>query len=121
MKLLIIDDDHDLLMLAVLALGKYGGYKVFQAGNIEEGLAVAKENPPDGFVLDYNLNDLEGPEIVARLRSEPLLEEIPFIFLTAMTDSARVEQLRELGAKDVIFKPFNPMELADSVKKAFGF
>jgi CheY-like chemotaxis protein len=120
LKILIIDDEDDIRRIAKLALGRIGGMDVADAASGREGLRRAEEDAPDAILLDVMMPGLDGPSTLAALRSNPKTASIPVVFLTAKAMPAETERLRDLGAKDVLTKPFDPLTLAQQVRAALG-
>ena len=120
MKILIVDDDADMLLLTSMALEKVGGHEVIAARLGIEALERAKQDRPDAILMDFMMEDLDGPALLERLRAEQEMSRIPVIFLTAKADPATIEQLLALGAKGVIGKPFDPMKLSGEVNRILG-
>lgn len=117
---LFVDDDAELRTLGLLSLRKFGGWRTLAAASGPEALEVAAAERPDVILLDVILPGMDGPEILAALRSHPATARTPVIFLTAMTEPAEIEALRGLGAIDVITKPFDPLGLPAAVRRALG-
>jgi len=111
---LVVDDVPDNLVLANALLKKH--YKVTIAANGEKALAIAQAEPPDLILLDVMMPVMDGYETCARLKADPLLKQIPIIFLTAMADSEDEEKGFVLGAVDYITKPLNSSLLLARVK-----
>ena len=102
-QILVIDDDPAVTGLLRRGL-TYEGYAVMTAASGEDGLALARNNPPDLVVLDRMMPGLDGMAVLARLRAAD--PQLPVLFLTARDASAdEVEGLRA-GADDYIVKPF---------------
>ncbi len=101
--ILVVADNHaNLIMLNDLL--KTEGYKVDSVDSGTLALASIAANPPDLILLDIHLSDLDGLEVLRRLKSEPESQNIPVIFLSTVTDAdAQAEGLR-LGAVDFIIK-----------------
>ena len=106
-RVLIIDDDERLTaMLSAYLVGR--GYTVEHRADGASGLAQLRAGRPDAVVLDVMLPDLDGFEVLRRIRGA---SEVPVIMLTARgEDTDRIVGL-ELGADDYLPKPFNPREL----------
>jgi len=117
MKILLIDDDPDILFMAAIALEKIGKHHVIQASGGMEALQKAKQELPDAIVTDYWLEDLEGTELLKQFNSQPETQKVPVIFLTAKTEPTLIRQLLELGAKGVLAKPFDPLKLSGDIQK----
>ncbi|HQO35630.1 MAG TPA: response regulator [bacterium] len=117
MKILLVDDDSDMLFLTSMALERMGGHEVvgFQSGN--EALEYVRENPPDAILTDYLMEDMDGPEFLNRILAQEETSRIPVVFLTAKTDSDVAEQLRTLGAKGIIRKPFDPIKISGEFER----
>jgi two-component system alkaline phosphatase synthesis response regulator PhoP len=114
-KVLIIDDEKDLVELVSYNLAKEG-FLIDSALDGESGLAAALKTFPDIIIVDLMLPGIDGLEVCRRLRSESRTSRIPIIMLTAKSaESDRIVGL-ELGADDYVTKPFSPRELAARIK-----
>ena len=114
-RVLVVDDEPDLLELVRLNLAQ-AGFEVDTAESGEGALACLKRSPPNLMVLDLMLPDVSGTEVCRRVRSDPGLAELPIIMLTARADEVdRVVGL-ELGADDYVTKPFSVRELVLRVR-----
>ena len=114
-RILVVDDEEDLLELVGYALTK-DGYRVLCAASGEEALATAKKELPDLIVLDLLLPAVDGLEVCRRLKLEPRTRQIPVIMLTAKSEESDVVLGLELGADDYVTKPFSPRVLVARVK-----
>ena len=72
---------------------------------------------PDLVLLDVMMPGMDGPETLRRLRELPSVARTPVVFMTAKVQSRDLERYHELGAAEVIFKPFDPMTLSDQVRR----
>jgi two-component system, OmpR family, alkaline phosphatase synthesis response regulator PhoP len=114
-KILIIDDETDLIELVRYNLEKEG-YAVVGAGDGESGVALIVREKPDLVIVDLMLPGMDGLELCRLLRQKPETAQIPILMLTAKTsETDRIIGL-ELGADDYVTKPFSPRELAARVK-----
>lgn len=111
MKVLLVDDEADIRMIAALSLSGVGGMEVAQASGGSEGIRKAREDRPDVVLLDMMMPGLDGLATFRALREDPETSEIPVVFLTAKAMTSEVEQLKRLGARGVLIKPFDPMAL----------
>ena len=116
MKALIIDDEEDVRFVARLSLGRVGGMTVIEASNGEEGLARARDEKPDFILLDMMMPGMDGAATFRALRESDDTRAIPVVFLTAKAMKSEVQRLKELGAKGVMLKPFDPMTLASDIR-----
>lgn len=107
-RILLVDDERELLNMLVSILKEEGYTNIAAAGSVGEALAAAKENPPELAVLDVMLPDGDGFALLAKLREKG---DYPILFLTARGEDE--DRLRGfgLGADDYIVKPFLPREL----------
>lgn len=109
-KLLLIEDDPDVLDLVRYNLAK-AGFLVAVARDGLAGLQAARTDPPDVVVLDLMLPEMSGEDVCRNLKSSPSTANIPVIMLTAKAQMEdRIAGL-ELGADDYVTKPFSPREL----------
>jgi DNA-binding response OmpR family regulator len=117
--ILAADDDEDILQLVAFRLGR-SGYRVLQAHDGEEALALATEHVPDLAVLDVGMPKLDGFEVVRRLRAQESTSRMPIIMLTARAQDTDVEEGFDAGANDYLRKPFSPQELRARVQSMLG-
>ena len=112
MNILVVDDEHEIANIVALYL-QNDEYKVFKCYTGEEALRCVDNNNIDLAILDVMLPDIDGFEILRRIRNK---YTFPVIMLTAKVDATdRITGLT-LGADDYIPKPFNPLELVARVK-----
>ncbi len=108
--LLVVDDNpRSLLMLS--ATLRRDGYRIVEAEDGFAALQLAAQVQPDAIILDVMMPDMDGFEVCRRLRSDPALESVPVLLLTALDDrDSRLAGL-EAGADEFISKPFDSSEL----------
>lgn len=107
---LVIDDD-DLVSRTIQRALKLYNYHVMVAGGGAEGLQTARRHQPDLFILDVVMPGMDGYQVARQIRHDPLLKDIPILFLTAKAkDDDKIEGFRA-GADDYLTKPFNMEEL----------
>lgn len=114
--MLIVDDEDDIRRVAGLSLARVGGMDVVEAASGAEALRVAEEARPDVVLLDVMMPELDGPATLRSLRDNPATSRIPVVFLTAKAMSSETERLRNLGARGVLTKPFDPVKLPDALR-----
>jgi two-component system OmpR family response regulator len=117
MRILVVDDDPAMLIVAVTALEQIGGYEVLQAKGGAEAVECAKQKHPDAILMDLVMPDFDGPDVLEMLRAHPQTERIPVIFHTARNEPSAIRKLLALGAKGVIGKPFDPLRLPGEVAR----
>lgn len=115
-RILYIDDEDDIREVAQMSLELDPGFEVRGCGSGAEGLVEAAAWRPDLILLDVMMPGMDGPTTFARLREQPETAAIPVVFITARTQAHEVAGFRELGARGVLAKPFDPMALADQVR-----
>ncbi len=113
--ILVVDDEPDILNLLDYNLKK-AGFKVLQAKDGPEAIELAIKKKPSLVLLDIMLPDMDGTEVLKRLKSDPMAKHIPVIMLTAKGEEVDRVVGFELGAEDYITKPFSPRELVLRVK-----
>ncbi len=116
-KILYVEDDPDIQEIARLALEEVGGFTVYICTYGREALGVVTQFKPDLIILDVMMPDMDGVSTFKALRKLETTSSAPVIFLTAKVQPKEVAEYRKLGALDVIFKPFDPLTLADVIKK----
>ena len=106
-KLLLVDDEPELLKMVSAILADEGFQRLVTADNMKEGIAAAKAEKPDLAILDVMLPDGDGFSLMEQIRA---WTDIPVIFLTARDEAADKLAGLGLGADDYIPKPFLPQE-----------
>ena len=107
-KLLLVDDEPDLLKLVTAILTDDGFEHIVSASSVREGIVVAKEEKPDLAILDVMLPDGDGFSLMQQIR---VFTDVPVIFLTAKDEATDKLAGLGLGADDYMVKPFLPQEL----------
>ena len=115
-RILLVEDDPDVQVVVTMALESIGGFSVLACSSGMEALARFGEFAPDLVLIDVMMPGLDGPATLEALRRLPDAAETPVIFVTARVQAHEVARYRELGAVDVIAKPFDPMTLSDTVQ-----
>lgn len=116
-KILVIDDEEDILELVRYNLAREG-YFVEEAASGEEALSKTKTEMPDLIVLDLMLPGVDGLEVCRILKNSAKTSHIPIIMLTAKGDDADIVTGLELGADDYVTKPFSPRVLIARIRAA---
>ena len=118
-KILIVDDEEDILHFLELVL-KEKGYEVVTAVNGHEALTTAQIEKPDLVLLDIMMPQMDGWEVLKLLRVDEETSDIPVAMLSARTEAKdRVQGLQE-GAIDYICKPFSLQELLGKIETIFS-
>lgn len=114
-KILIVDDEPDLLKVTLLRLNK-SGYEALGAVDGLEALDTARRQMPDLIILDVILPKLYGDEVARILKKDAALKRIPIILISAMADTLD-ERASDCGAEGCLSKPFETEELLRMVEK----
>ncbi len=110
--ILVVDDEANIIELARMYLEK-DGFRVKEARDGAQALAMVDRQPPALMVLDLMLPEVDGWEVCRRVRAR---SDLPIIMLTARDDDVDKIVGLELGADDYLTKPFNPRELVARVR-----
>ena len=111
----IVEDDKNIREIEMFAL-KNSGYAVEEFENAKSFFSRTVEKVPDLVLLDIMLPDMDGLEIVKKLRSRPDTVRVPIILVTAKTTELDKVKGLDIGADDYLTKPFGVMELISRVK-----
>ena len=114
-KILIVEDEKDILELVKLYLEKEG-FRTLTAANGADALRLARTEHPHLVILDLMLPEVDGLEVCKKLRTAPHTALLPIIMLTAKSEESDTVVGLELGADDYITKPFSPRGLVARVK-----
>jgi len=94
------------------------GYEVVEATSGIKGYALIKNELPDLVLLDIMLPDIDGFEVMRKLRLDERTKHIPIVFVSAVTAMEHIERGLSLGAQGYITKPFKPQMLLEKVSEA---
>ncbi|MBU2102226.1 MAG: response regulator, partial [Candidatus Omnitrophica bacterium] len=109
LKVLVVDDDPDILELLGSTLEEE--FDVIRAARGNEALEKIRQTPPNLVVLDYMLPDLQGTEVCKLVRKDPLFMHLPILMLTGKGETDDKVHGLDAGADDYMVKPFSPQEL----------
>ncbi len=105
-KVLIVDDDEELVELIVDVLGKDGRFEVRTVDNGFDAGMMVKEYHPDLIVLDVMLPDINGKEVCQRVRNDKTMDDVRIICISGMVEEDKIEDLKRAGANNFLSKPF---------------
>lgn len=114
-SILLIEDNRD-IRENISELLEMSGYKVLSADNGKTGVQMAKKHKPNIIVCDIMMPELDGYGVLNILANDPNTSNIPFIFLTAKTESTDIRKGMNMGADDYITKPFEDAELLKAIE-----
>ena len=113
-KIIVVDDVR--FMLLRIRESLKGSYDIFSAQSAEKLFEFLETVTPDLILLDMHMPDVDGFEIIARLKADARYAEIPVIFLTGKNDRKSVVRGMSLGAVDVAFKPITDQKLVERIE-----
>lgn len=106
-SVLIIEDNEQNIYLATFLL-KNSGYQVIQARSGEEGLVLSQKTQPDLILLDIQLPEMDGYEVVRRLKNQPTTAQIPVVAVTSYAMAGDRETALAAGCQGYVEKPIDP-------------
>lgn len=115
-KILIVDDEPEFIDMIQMRL-EANGYEVVRATSGSEGLERAAEENPKLILLDVMMPEMDGFDVLKRLRRNPATQYIPVVMLTARGETKSIFRAQDRGATDYLIKPCEPQELLDVVGK----
>ena len=116
-KVLLVDDDPDLVEVINKALDDDGRFEVRIAANGFDAGMMVKEYRPDLIILDVMLPDINGKEVCQRVRADSTMEEVRILCISGMIEEDKIQDLRLAGADDFMHKPFDAEMLIDRMCK----
>jgi len=120
-RILIIDDEDDIRQVAALSLETVAGWEVVTASSGADGIRTAQVEKPDAILLDVMMPGMDGPTTFLEIKKNPEIAGIPVILLTAKVQGADQKRFANLGVSAVLFKPFDPLTLAQQMSDALGW
>lgn len=112
--ILVVDDNSEHLEL-VRRILTARGYRVFLAADAETGLRLAVEQPPDVFVIDLGLPDIDGQTLIGRLRHMAMFADTPIIACTAWPEETARSMVEMYGCNDYISKPIRTADFVNRI------
>ncbi len=106
-RILYVEDNEDNAFMLQMRIDLEGDFEVTIAINGTDGLAAAKQQPPDLILMDINLPDFDGLELTRRLKADPATAEIPIIALNSNAMLGDREKTLEAGCDDFDTKPID--------------
>jgi len=119
-KVLYAEDEDDIREIATLALETIGELEIVTCASGAQVIELALDFKPQLILLDVMMPDMDGPTTLKALKNHPQLKSTPVVFLTAKILPVEIERFESLGAVAVVSKPFDPITLADKIKKIWA-
>jgi two-component system, chemotaxis family, chemotaxis protein CheY len=122
-NLLIVDDSNSMRTVVKKIVGLTGleTNQILEADNGRKALDVLSGNWVDVVILDINMPEMNGLELLKRMSEDAVLKNVPVVMMTTEASEAHMKTAFELGAKGFIRKPFVPEELRKMLLEALGF
>jgi len=114
-KILLVDDDLDLVEMLTKVLEEDGRFEVRVANNGFDAGMMVKEYRPDLIILDVMLPDINGKEVCHRVRADPTMEDVRIICISGMIEEDKIQELKLAGADDFLPKPFDVDHLIEKM------
>ncbi|MDP3267888.1 MAG: response regulator [Legionella sp.] len=118
-NILYAEDESDIRSIAQIALEDIGGFSVRYCYDGHKVMEALMHYTPDLILLDVMMPEMDGPTTLRELRKIEQCSKIPAIFMTAKIQNEEILEYKALGAIDIIAKPFDPLTLAESIRKAW--
>uniref|UniRef100_A0A7V4XRX6 Response regulator n=1 Tax=Acidobacterium capsulatum TaxID=33075 RepID=A0A7V4XRX6_9BACT len=120
-RILIIDDEEDIRTVTALTLETVAEWDVVIAINGKDGIQRARQEQPDAILLDVMMPEMDGPTTFRNLQAIAETRHIPVLLLTAKVQAVDQQRFADLGVAGVLFKPFDPLTLADQIAGVLGW
>jgi CheY-like chemotaxis protein len=122
-RILIIDDEDDIREVAALSLEAVAGWEILTASSGADGIAIAATayTKPDAILMDVMMPEVDGPTTFGLMQKNPAVAGIPVLLLTAKVQGIDQRRFANLGVTAVLFKPFDPLTLAQQISDALGW
>ena len=118
-KVLVVDDEADVLLLCRVNL-EFEGYDVVEASDGEEAMRKVAEERPDVVLLDVMMPKMDGWQVLAALKGDPVTSDIPVVMLTAKVQDQDQIKGWSGGAAEYITKPFSPLALSQVLEEVLS-
>ena len=118
-RIMHVEDDESIRMVAEMALVDVAGFELLSCDGGQSALAQAEAFAPELVLLDVMMPKMDGLQTLSELRKLPSLASTPVVFMTAKIQQAEKQQYLDAGAIAVVEKPFEPMELGDTLRALY--
>jgi CheY-like chemotaxis protein len=120
-RILLIDDEDDIRAVAALTLEATAGWDVLTASSGAEGILAATAERPEAILMDVMMPEMDGPTTFREMQKRPEIANIPVILLTAKVQGVDQRRFTDLGVAAVLFKPFDPLTLAQQIAQVLNW
>jgi two-component system chemotaxis response regulator CheY len=121
-NILIVDDSATIrsVIIRTLQIAEVPTKEIFQASDGNEALEVLKDNWVDLIFTDLNMPGMNGVEFIRQIYKKKIVEETPVVVISTEGSLTRVKELKELGIKAFIHKPFTPEQIKAVSEEVLG-
>lgn len=116
-KVVLIVDDSPMITQVVASVIAGMGHHAVEASDGQSALITAETLPPDLVFLDLHMPEMNGLQMLERMRSDPNLAKVPVVILTSSRDTETMAKVARFGVSDYISKPARPNRIREKVKK----
>jgi len=116
-KILIVEDEEDILELLSAIFGDLGDYGILCARDGEEALRIGRVDNPDIILLDIQLPKMNGHEVCKSVKSDPAMSHTKILMISGMAQNSDWQKAQEAGADGYIAKPFTSIALVEKVEE----
>ena len=114
-RILIAEDEPDIRELVAFTL-RFAGHEVVATAKGEEAVQQAGQMIPDIILMDVRMPRMTGYDACRIMKADPILKDIPVVFLSAKGQDSEIQTGMAVGAEDYLLKPFAPDQLTERVK-----
>jgi len=118
-RVMHVEDDESIRVVVEIALVDIAGFELLSCDSGQSALAQVEAFAPQLILLDVMMPQMDGLQTLAALRQLPNLANTPVVFMTAKIQQAEKQRYLDAGAISVIEKPFEPMELGDTLSSLY--
>ena len=119
-RILYAEDEPDIQQVASIALEMVGGFTLKTCNSGLDAVTEVEQFDPQLLLFDVMMPDMDGPSALAKIREMEAYRTTPAIFMTAKVQPNEIQRYLDMGAVDVIAKPFDPMTLATQISEIWA-
>ena len=121
-NVLVVDDSLPMraVMKKTIKASGFNVGSIAEAANGKEALQLLKQDWVDLVITDYNMPDMNGFELLSRMKADEILKTIPVVVVTTEGSQQRVREFMDAGAADYIRKPFTPEQIRSKLSRIMG-
>ncbi len=116
-KILYVEDDTDIQLIVKHALESICNFEVLICSSGAEALSLIADFNPDLLLSDVMMPNIDGLTLLKKIKKQETFKNLPYIFITAKSNTSDITTLINTGALGVIFKPFNPVDLGNDIQE----